>query len=100
LAPDFLFGFTNTQLYWQQINAAKGGRLKQGINIPVLQGPLCPHPPEAEQRQITAQLSAVDAKLAAEQKRRAALDALFKSLLHHLMTGKVRVKEIGVQHEA
>jgi type I restriction enzyme S subunit len=33
----------------------------------------------------------VDSKLDAEERRRDALDALFKSLLHHLMTGKVRV---------
>jgi type I restriction enzyme S subunit len=38
-------------------------------------------------------LSAIDTKLAAEEKRRAALDALFQSLLHHLMTGKVRLSE-------
>lgn len=50
-------------------------------------------PPLDEQRLIAAQLSAVDAKLAVEDKRRAALDALFKSLLQHLMTGKVRLAE-------
>jgi type I restriction enzyme S subunit len=37
-------------------------------------------------------LQAVDAKIAAEQTRRAALEEVFKTLLHHLMTGKVRVK--------
>jgi type I restriction enzyme, S subunit len=50
-----------------------------------------PHPPVPEQREIAAQLLAVDAKIAAEESRRAALDALFKSLLHNLMTGKVRL---------
>ena len=44
-----------------------------------------------EQTEIAAQLSAVDAKLAAEEIRRQALNNLFQSLLHHLMTGKVRV---------
>jgi type I restriction enzyme, S subunit len=44
-------------------------------------------------------LQAVDAKIAAEQARRAALEELFKSLLHLLMTGKVRVKEdLGSQN--
>jgi type I restriction enzyme S subunit len=50
-------------------------------------------PPLSEQREIAAQLSAVDGKLAAEERRREALDALFKSLLNHLMTGKVRLPE-------
>jgi type I restriction enzyme S subunit len=44
-------------------------------------------------------LQAVDAKIAAEQVRRTALEELFKSLLHLLMTGKVRVKEdLGSQN--
>ena len=52
-----------------------------------------PLPPLPEQREIAAQLAAVDAKLAAEESRRAALAALFQSLLHYLMTGKVRLPE-------
>ena len=60
--------------------------------ISVLRIPL---PALPEQREIAAQLSAVDAKLAAEESRRAALAALFQSLLHQLMTGKVRVPEFA-----
>jgi type I restriction enzyme S subunit len=52
-----------------------------------------PVAPLPEQREIAAQLSALDAKLAAEESRRAALAALFQSLLHHLMTGRVRLPE-------
>jgi type I restriction enzyme S subunit len=36
-------------------------------------------------------LQAVDAKIAAEQARRAALEELFKSLLHELMSGQIRL---------
>jgi type I restriction enzyme S subunit len=54
-----------------------------------------PLPPLPEQREIAAQLAAVDAKLAAEESRRSALVALFQSLLQHLMTGKVRLPEFG-----
>jgi type I restriction enzyme S subunit len=50
-------------------------------------------PPLPEQREIAAQLSAVDAKLAAEESRRSALAALFQSLLHHLMTARLRLPE-------
>jgi type I restriction enzyme S subunit len=58
-----------------------------------------PLPPLDEQREIARILQAVDAKIAAEQARRAALEELFKSLLHLLMTGKVRVKEdLGSQN--
>jgi type I restriction enzyme S subunit len=58
-----------------------------------------PLPPLPEQREIARILQAVDAKIAAEQVRRTALEELFKSLLHLLMTGKVRVKEdLGSQN--
>jgi len=51
-----------------------------------------PLPPLPEQREIARILQAVDAKIAAEGARRAALEELFKTLLHQLMTGKIRVR--------
>jgi type I restriction enzyme S subunit len=52
-------------------------------------------PSLAIQRQIASQLSAVDAKLAAEEARREALGSLFASLLENLMTGRVRLPEFA-----
>ena len=48
-------------------------------------------PPLAEQREIAHILRAVNRKIAAEEQRKAALQALFKSMLHQLMTGRIRV---------
>jgi type I restriction enzyme S subunit len=50
-------------------------------------------PPLSEQKAMAAQLLAVDVKLVREDSRRSALANLFQSLLHHLMTGKVRVTD-------
>jgi hypothetical protein len=50
-------------------------------------------PPLPEQREIAAQLSTVDSRLTALESRRAALAALFTSLLHHLMTARLRLLE-------
>jgi type I restriction enzyme S subunit len=50
-----------------------------------------PLPPLPEQREIARILQAVDAKIAAEERRRAALEDLFKTLLHELMSGRRRV---------
>lgn len=91
LLPEFLWFFTNTQAYWDQINSIKGGRLKKGVNIPVLQNLHIPLPPLAEQRAIARILRAVDAKIQAEQARLGALRELFRTLLHELMTGRRRV---------
>jgi type I restriction enzyme S subunit len=52
-----------------------------------------PLPPLPEQRRIAHMLSAVDRKIEAEERRKAALQALFKTMLHQLMTGRVRVKK-------
>jgi type I restriction enzyme S subunit len=44
-----------------------------------------------EQSQIAKTLAVIDCKIQVETLRKTALEALFQSLLHHLMTGKVRV---------
>lgn len=64
------------------------------LNLGYVAGLAVPLPPLPEQLTIASHLSTLDAKLAAEEARRAALDNLFKSLLHHLMTGKVRVNHL------
>jgi type I restriction enzyme S subunit len=51
-----------------------------------------PYPPVEEQEEIARTLSADDDKLQFDKKRKAALQALFKTMLHHLMTGKVRTR--------
>ncbi|MBP8674744.1 MAG: restriction endonuclease subunit S [Acetomicrobium sp.] len=55
---------------------------------------LIPFPPLLEQGEICLILRAVDKKLQAEEARKQALEALFKSLLNNLMTGKIRVKDV------
>ncbi len=52
-----------------------------------------PLPPLPEQREIARILQAVDRKIQAEEKRKAALETLFKTTLHLLMTGQVRVAD-------
>jgi len=59
---------------------------KQKIPIPFLE----------TQRHIKRILISIDQKIAAEESRKAALDHLFQSLLHDLMTAKIRVNHISV----
>lgn len=54
--------------------------------------PVC-RPPLSEQHQIACMLSAADRKIAAEEQRKAALEALFKTMLYQLMTGQVRPRD-------
>jgi len=63
------------------------------ITVQAVKGAMLPLPPLDEQREMARILQAVDAKIATEQARRAALEALFKTLLHQLMTGQIRVND-------
>jgi type I restriction enzyme S subunit len=64
------------------------------ISLERLKGIAISFPPFDEQREIARMLQAVDAKIAAEERRRAALEELFKTLLHALMSGRMRVPHI------
>jgi type I restriction enzyme S subunit len=80
-------------------------KFRSGVAVPTLNrnafsGIQIAVPPLPEQREIAAQLSALDAKLAAEGSRLAALAALFQSLLHFLLTGRVRLPEFAGGHTA
>jgi type I restriction enzyme S subunit len=44
-----------------------------------------------EQQKITEQIAGVDAKITAEEQRKSALEAFFRSTLHQLMTGQIRL---------
>jgi len=58
-----------------------------------------PLPPITEQRVTASCLGATNAKSEAEEKRKAALQALFKTMLHHLMIGKIRVPKAPTSDE-
>jgi len=79
--------FTLFNLYSGSSNKTTIPNLSQG-RLAVFPIPL---PPLDEQREIARMLEAVDTRIAAEQARRAALEDLFKTLLHELMSGRRRV---------
>lgn len=64
-----------------------GGRLK---SFPI------PFPHIQEQQQIAHILSTVDKKIETEEKRKVMLKELFKTMLHKLMTGEIRLKDVQV----
>lgn len=92
--PLFLYYFTNSPIYWDQINANKEGKLKKGVSASFLKVLRIPLPSLPEQQQIAHILSTVDKKIEAEEKRKATPKELFKTMLNKLMTGEIRLKEI------
>jgi len=92
--PEFLSYYLQTNLYWQQINQLKGGRLKTGINLPILQNLLLPLPPLPEQREIAEILKTVDEKIEIEQKKKETYEELFKTLLNKIMSQEIDVEKM------
>ena len=64
------------------------------LNLSEIRNALIPLPPLSEQRAIARVLRTVDKKLQAEEARKQALEELLKTLLHNLMTGKIRAKDV------
>ena len=88
LLPAFLAQYFQTNNYWRQIDQSKGGRLKGGINIPILSNLVLPLPQLSEQQQIAKILQACDTKIAALEQEAQHLDELFHAMLDALMTGQ------------
>ena len=88
LLPTFLAQYLRTNNYWKQINQSKGGRLKGGVNIPILARLVLPLPHLSEQQQIADTLQAFDTKIAALEQEAQHLDELFHAMLDELMTGQ------------
>jgi type I restriction enzyme S subunit len=55
-------------------------------------------PPIDEQKEIACVLLMVDRRIQSEENRKSALKNLFKTMLHLLMTGQLRVKDLQIEN--
>jgi type I restriction enzyme S subunit len=94
LLPEFLAYLVHTSRFIDYAISTTTGVNHPRTSWKALQKFSIPLPPLDEQREIARMLQAVDAKIAAEERRRAALEDLFKTLLHALMSGRMRVPYI------
>ncbi|WP_084640371.1 restriction endonuclease subunit S [Meiothermus rufus] len=92
LIPEFLALYLKLPAIRKQLaDKMEGTTGRQRLPKFVVETLPIPLPPLPEQQKIARILAAVDAKIAAEEGRRKALQELFRSLLHHLMTAMVRL---------
>jgi type I restriction enzyme S subunit len=68
------------------------GSTFKAINKSKIDNIKLPLPPLHIQQQIAEILKTVDDKIQAEENKKKALESLFKSMLHNLMTGKIKTK--------
>lgn len=93
---DFLYYFFNSAPYWAQVDANKKNNLKGGVSGSVLSSLLIPVPQRDEQGEIARILRSIDDMIAAHERKRTALEELFQTLLHDVMTGRLRVTPADV----
>ena len=95
LDPAFLNEYARTErgvsyLSGKAIRTADG---KFNINAGTLRSVMLPLPSIEEQREIVSQLDCVERKLSLHRRKHTTLTALFRTLLHQLMTAQIRVGE-------
>jgi type I restriction enzyme S subunit len=96
LDPNYLSYYFQTNIYWFQINLAKGGRLKGGINIPLLENLKLPLPSLPEHREIAEILQTIDQKIEIEKRKKELYEELFKTMLNKIMNQEIDVEKIEV----
>ena len=96
----FVRGYLETQYdLFRQVGAG-GGSTKGALTCAFLRSFPIPLPSVLdEQREIVAILDAIDRKIDLHRRKRAVLDDLFKTLLHKLMTGEIRVDDLDLSHD-
>jgi len=93
----YCFYYFQTDLFKSYANSISSGTTQKYIslahlrNLPILKAD------EVSIKIIASILSAIDAKIEAEENGKKALEGLFKSMLHHLMTGKIRVSNLNLE---
>lgn len=76
--------------------AQGGGSTKGALTCGFLKTFLVPHPTRTEQDQMVSALMTVEKKIAIHERKRSILQELFKTLLHELMTGQIRVHNLNI----
>jgi type I restriction enzyme S subunit len=91
LEPEFLAYLAHTPIFLKYATATMTGVNHPRTSWKALQQLQITLPPLSEQRAIAEILRAVDRKIEAEEARQRALEALFRTLLHDLMTARLRL---------
>jgi type I restriction enzyme S subunit len=92
--PDFIFQAVTKDDFVQRVSEHQRGSNYPAVTDKDIRTQMIALPPIREQERIALVLSSVDKKIEAEEKRKASLQSLFKTMLHLLMTGKIRVKDV------
>ncbi|MCK6406470.1 MAG: restriction endonuclease subunit S [Rhodocyclaceae bacterium] len=96
LRGHYLSRFFNSDAAKAQVQAGKIGLAQQHFNVGAVKNTQMPLPPTDQQDEIVAHLELIDSKHDLATAKRNALQDLFRTLLHELMTAKTRVHRLEI----
>lgn len=100
IVPDFALWFMQTRYEYLRSIAHGGGSTKGALTCGFLKTLLIPVPSTDEQKEIVTVFQTLEDKQGSAASKQYALQDLFRTLLHELMTAKTRVHEIKLRREA
>jgi type I restriction enzyme S subunit len=97
VVPEFVLWFMQTRYNHLRSIAQAAGSTKGALTCGYLKTYLISVPPIEEQTEIAKVFTALDAKEQSHHRKHATLTALFRTLLHQLMTAQIRVRDADLQ---
>jgi type I restriction enzyme S subunit len=95
--PRYLNYFLNWDVAQSELKKlASRGVSQANISAGKLRNFSVPVPTPDEQREIVAILDVIDSKIDLYKRKRAVLEELFKTVLHQMMTGEIRVADLDL----
>jgi type I restriction enzyme S subunit len=92
----FLYYIVQRKEFIEQLAQLETGASYPAVTDGQVKKQLVPVPPLEERIEIVEILNAIDRKIELHKKKKALLEELFKSLLHKLMTGEIRVADLDL----
>ena len=99
IIPDFVLWFMQTRYDFLRSIAQAGGSTKGALTCGYLKTHLIPIPEKNEQNEIVNIFGQLENKQKVITRKRAFLQDLFRTLLHKLMTAKIRVHDLNFQEK-
>ena len=94
IADGYLFHIVRRDHFVERLGWAETGASYPAVTDRIVKEQPVPVPPIEEQREIVAILDAIDRRTDVHRKKWAVLEQLFRTLLHDLMTGQIRVDDL------
>jgi len=90
--PRFMFYALSDDRFVARVSQHQSGSSYPAVTDKQILSELVPLPPLAQQQVIARSMASIDDRMRAEEVRKAALKELFRTMLHLLMTGQIRVE--------